>query len=174
MEKQSIAAARLAPLNKELPLPVVRALIALLCAKAKVELIQPISERIKNDALQKYPVFVEDNDLGRILKRVGEAITNFDDLYLASDSDTNIIYSYHKQRLEDEGFVAPGMRCPLLIAENLECNYRDELFSVMEPYTGVSGLIQTEHIKRYEQLLIPFLVQAAVNQGIELNPYKNS
>ena len=52
---------RMAPIQKDMPKPVSSALISVLGATAFLEMITPISEGIRKDALDKFKPVVEDS-----------------------------------------------------------------------------------------------------------------
>ncbi len=164
------------PFQDSLPEAITSSLVALLSAKAYVEMLHPISEKIKAEALVQYPTYVADEPVGHIVEKVGERIINFDDLYLASDESAKLLFDHHKADLEKLGFKAEGQKCPVLVAEGMVRDARSLLFEAMQPFTNINPneILLTDHIKRYEKLLLDYLVPVATRLGIELNILKIS
>ncbi|WP_257327127.1 hypothetical protein [Pseudoalteromonas rhizosphaerae] len=165
---------RMAPIQKEMPKPVSSALISVLGATAFLEMITPISEGIRKDALDKFKPVVEDSQCGRITESVGKVITRWDDLYLASDDAAKELYDFHKREMALKGFKADGECCPFLVAESTLREAKRILFSVMEPYTGIAErqILRLDTREKYLQILLSMLVPVASQQGIELNILK--
>ena len=166
---------RFASIQKEMPKSVSSALISVLAATAFLETMRPISDGVRQDALDKFKPLVEDNKCGRITDRVGESITCWDELYLASDEAAKQLYDYHKRELALRGFKAESECCPFLVAESTLRECKRILFEVMEPYTGISDrqLLRLEMREQYVNLLLNLLVPIADIQGIELSILKS-
>lgn len=169
------------PLRKELPKEVISALRSYLYATAKVQLIKPISQKIKAEALKLFkPVFApfvfDGKAYPELDEKVGELISDYSDMDMASDEDCHRVFNYHRQKLIEKGFSAKKDCCPLLCAEQLQREAKALLIDLMQPYTGISrnSLYRTEDNQQYVELLIKLLCSLAVQQNVDLNIIKES
>ncbi|HDS1208432.1 TPA: hypothetical protein QDZ84_003471 [Shewanella algae] len=158
--------------QKEMPGDVVSALVAVLNAKAYVELIHPVSNAIVKEALAKFQPLVADGECGRALGAVGKPINDWDFIHLANDDVAKSIHDYYLRRMAEEGFSSKNsQKCPLLVAESTVMECESLLIDVMEQYTNMSNadLCLIEHRRSYLELTLNFLVPLASVQKIELN-----
>ena len=157
------------PIRESMPTEIVDTL-------ASVETIKPVSETIAKEALDTFKPIIADDKISRELGNTGQRITNWSDLYLAPKDAAHEIYRFHKRKLEEKGFSAPGDQCPFLVAEMTALDAERILIDVMEPYTEISNkhLLLPDRRKRYLELIIGLLVNCAKVQGIELNLLKRA
>lgn len=108
---------------------------AVFMSMAYTETLRPHFEKIQKELLQFWkpeiaPRWIEKG-------RKPEIITNWERLYLASDSDTDIIYKEYEEMATKAGFKPskPG-NCALLEAESVERIAKRLLIDVMKPITG--------------------------------------
>jgi len=158
--------------------PILSALKSFLFLKTNLEIILPVHNEICELALAKFKPIVEDREVyknsKRLNNRVGKPINKFTSLYLASDTITHQIYTWHKAELNKRGFKAEGDFCPFLVAENTYNMAENLLIDVMSPYTGIEikNLYDPEKRKKYVNIVLGLLISLADKEKIELNIIK--
>jgi len=159
--------------NDKIKTDILTALTNMLVQEAFVKLIEPIHNAICVEAMSKFkPVYVLEGYTES--EKVGDRMTVFDHLYMASDEISKTIFDWIKSELSKKGFVAEGVFCPYLQSNTALFNCQTQLINVMAVYTGIdnSKLKIVKYRSQYIDKITTLLVSLAKDTGTELNIFK--
>lgn len=165
--------------NNNLKPDILAVLKSFLFTKVFLDEMKPTFNEACEAAIKQFSPVIEDRNIPKTSRRAGREagtpITQFEQLYLASDETTKKIYSWHKAEMAKKGYIAEGEnRCPYLVAENNHLLNESMLIDVMAKYTGIPSNKVWSREKRDKliELLTGLLISLAEETNSELNIIK--
>jgi hypothetical protein len=163
--------------NGKLKPNLLAAIKAVLSAEVYLQTIAPIHESLCQAAMNKHKPVIDDTRLHHRLDpaQVGKPITEFKDLYMATDETAAAIYADVKLGMTEHGLVTDNPDCcAFLVAENVVREAKRNLIDAMSPYTGIKSdqIFNMERRAKLVELSKNLLVSLACSTGEELNDYK--
>lgn len=147
---------------------------AVFMTMAYVETIKPIVKRYEKAILEKHQfhiakVWTADKP-GR--KMPDQIILNPDQTYLLEDSDFQLYYKETLKARDEAGLkVDNPEHCPLLVAEDLQCQAENALIVAMEPVTHLEpGRLYGDNRKKFLDLTLKLLAPFVGNAKEMLAP----
>lgn len=126
-------------------------------AMAYTQMVRPIVEKYQKEIVKETPFFVSDEVVKIDLKYIiNKRILSPNEMYLADEESSERYFNLLDKAAADNGFKVKRRYCPLLIAENLEREAKNELLKEAEYITNIdpNSITKMDYKKELVELIL--------------------